>query len=406
MFDPSGQDVIHYQYWAKSMGNQNETLKNFDFGTSWSLPSRDQFVGAFWGMAIGDYVGAKVEGNTPARCAEVFKPVNRILTKGGSASNRESLYAISSIQADLKRLHGHYQFGQITDDTQLAREMGLSILESGQFNLSIFANRMARLYGEHKMVGAGPTTARAITRLLQGIHPSLSGVSGFGNGPVVRAMALGLVYCRLSPNDCQHLGSSVRAQSRITHFNTLCAEAALTYAYAISLLLAAGAPANTPHSPPSKREVLLLDVHAFICELTIRMTAASLSARMIGFMDRLTESLLLSPQKAALYLACIGGDDSYRRTYDTKTEGISGDAVSSLLWALYCFLKSPTDFAQILERVVVAGGDTDSTGALACALAGAYLGSSALPKGLVSLIDDQGVTGYLHTMIFFHDIGS
>ena len=46
-----------------------------------------------------------------------------------------------------------------------------------------------------------------------------------------------------------------------------------------------------------------------------------------------------------------------------------------------------------LETAIVAGGDTDSVGALTGALSGAYLGTRQLPPAFVGLIEDQGMRG-------------
>jgi hypothetical protein len=48
--------------------------------------------------------------------------------------------------------------------------------------------------------------------------------------------------------------------------------------------------------------------------------------------------------------------------------------------ALFAWLAHPTDARAAIEEVVLLGGDTDSTGAVVGALAGARLGDAALPR--------------------------
>jgi len=55
-------------------------------------------------------------------------------------------------------------------------------------------------------------------------------------------------------------------------------------------------------------------------------------------------------------------------------EGISGWAVSSVLWALYAFLLSPDDYWRTLMNAVWPAGDVDTTAAMAGAISGAYTG--------------------------------
>ena len=81
-------------------------------------------------------------------------------------------------------------------------------------------------------------------------------------------------------------------------------------------------------------------------------------------------------------------------TYVDKSDaevGIQGYAVTSVLVALFTFLSTPEDFAATLCATIAAGGDTDSTAALACCLAGAHLGASrAVPPCVEALLEDQG----------------
>lgn len=103
----------------------------------------------------------------------------------------------------------------------------------------------------------------------------------------------------------------------------------------------------------------------------------------------LKEWLVLEPEAARQQIRLLGQD------YDDGCgDGVSGFATSSLLWAFYCFLRSPTNLGVCLQLAIGAGGDTDSTAAMAGALCGAHLGYEAISKGecscLVQLINDKG----------------
>jgi ADP-ribosylglycohydrolase len=96
--------------------------------------------------------------------------------------------------------------------------------------------------------------------------------------------------------------------------------------------------------------------------------------------------LRLSPDAAAIEIAEIGMVADEKR----KWAGISPFVTSSVLWALYSFLRSPDDYWETILTAIGAGGDADTTAAMAGAIAGARLGSAAIPYELASRIHDQG----------------
>lgn len=67
----------------------------------------------------------------------------------------------------------------------------------------------------------------------------------------------------------------------------------------------------------------------------------------------------LKPVKAVKLIAKLGQD------YDDGSTGVSGFVVSSVVWSLYSFLVSPSNFVNTIVVAVSAGGDTDSTAAMA-----------------------------------------
>lgn len=65
--------------------------------------------------------------------------------------------------------------------------------------------------------------------------------------------------------------------------------------------------------------------------------------------------------------------------------------------AIYCFLHSQRPevrncgdhpFQTTLEFVMMVGGDTDTIGAMACAIAGAYYGDAVIPKNMLKRLED------------------
>lgn len=360
-----------------------------NYDNKW-FPNSSQFVGSYAGLAIGDFVGAVIEGNPPYRCKEIFQEVVNYVKISSKVSpdqaDRTSLRNIL-LKGCFTNLNGHFPFGQVTDDTQLARELGFTILECGaDFSSEIFANRIAQLYKEHRMVGAGPATAVALTKIISGISSSRSGGAGYGNGPVVRSLALGLIHCKIKENDYHLFKQKITNQSEVTHSSSFCSEAAITYNISIGLALHYGINLqryNVKLDPVHYLEQLIYKLRNIIHQ----------NSQIVEYILQLKHCIErnYNQMDALKMLSCIGGTKSYQQKHNYLQDGVNGDAVSSLLWSLFCFLKyANNDFVYVLQAAVEGGGDTDSVGALSCSLWGSYRGREDIPPCLTGLIDDQG----------------
>ena len=105
-----------------------------------------------------------------------------------------------------------YDLGQISDDTECARELALSIIESGgAFDVGHFGARLAAAHGDTQrivdtvgiqqdtgIVGQGPTSKYSLDRLLGGETWLTAGRDppggGKSNGAVMRVGPLGLLH--------------------------------------------------------------------------------------------------------------------------------------------------------------------------------------------------------------------
>ena len=65
-----------------------------------------------------------------------------------------------------------------------------------------------------------------------------------------------------------------------------------------------------------------------------------------------------------------------------------------MLWSLYSFLKNADDYLETIYTAISAGGDTDTTAAMAGAMSGARLGLDAVPADLAYRLTDNGEWGY------------
>src|SRR5579864_8983200 len=109
----------------------------------------DRFAGCLVGQALGDDLGFVVEGRGPNVCAAYVE----------SALRPRRLTGYS---------RGPFPIGQYSDDSQLARELALSLVACGGFDPTDYAARIAALFTENRIIGRGRSTEEAAYRIAQG----------------------------------------------------------------------------------------------------------------------------------------------------------------------------------------------------------------------------------------------
>lgn len=312
------------------------------------IAGADRFVGSLLGQCVGDALGFVVEGQPPAVCAAYSRDV---------------------VLAGHRPAHGApgFAFGQYSDDSQMARELMLSLAERRGFDPPDYAGRIAALFAEGRVVGHGRTTSEAAERLNVGVPWDLAGTPApaAGNGSAMRAAPIGLFYAdapeRLIAAACQ--------QSRITHADPRCCAGAVAIAGATALATRAGSI-----EPAEFLEVL-------------RQWTIQIEPTVATNLRQLQDWLTLPETEAVKLIARAGlppGVDSHWRG------GISAFVVASVLWALYAFLRSPDDYVRTIATAIWPGGDVDTTAAMAGAICGAHLGAAAVPEALSQRLTDRG----------------
>jgi ADP-ribosylglycohydrolase len=303
-------------------------------------------TGCLLGQALGDALGFVVE-------ARPFEVAHRYVDH----------YLRAGRAGDLA--HPDFAFGQYSDDTQLARELLLSVLDARGWSPEAFARRLSALFERGEDVGAGPGTRAAAARLSAGTHWSLAGTPApyAGNGSAMRAGPLGLVF-----GDTRARVTAAVEQSLVTHLDPRCAAGAVAVAHAVALA-ARGGP---------------LDATSFLFEV----------AALAGEQDQSVGSAIrglaawnhLPPAGAARWLHAEGLDPAYADEW----QGISAFVIPSVVWSLYAFLRDPDDYWSAVCTAIGAGGDTDTMAAITGAMAGARLGPSVLPGELIGQLNDRG----------------
>lgn len=303
------------------------------------------FAGCLVGEALGDALGMPVEGEPPEACRAYVKDVVR-------TSQLESFPAKI------------FPFGQYTDDTQLARELLLSLTVRGQIDPEDFARRLVTLFRSDGIIGIGAGTRKAISQLQKGVPWSKAATPSpsAGNGAAMRAAPIGLAY----RGKGKRLKEAAEIQSRVTHQDPRSAAGSVAIAEAVSIAL------DSPSVPPE----------AF-CESLAR-SCESLDPLLAGALRRLPSSLGAPPREVAPLLAATGMDEP------AEYSGIPGFVTGSVLWSLFCYLTHPDSYLDAVSLAIEAGGDTDTTAAMTGAISGARLGLDALPEDLAAFVNDRG----------------
>jgi poly(ADP-ribose) glycohydrolase ARH3 len=261
--------------------------------------------------------------------------------------------APAEIPGRLEMLEARLGRGTYTDDTQMAIVLAESLLDRGCIDPQALGLAFADAHDPRRGYGSG--TTRVLRLVRSGVHPHEAAGSAFGgegsqgNGAAMRIAPVAVRYA----DDAAALAKAARASARVTHAHPLAIDAAVAQAAAVAAALkgeppldAALAAATTP-------------------ELKGRLTKAT----------RLLDAGLRPPEAAAAL-------------------GNSSTCPESVPVAIYSAAAHESVEAAI-SFAVRCGGDTDTIGAMAGAIAAARTGASAIPSRWLEALE-EGRKGHSH----------
>jgi len=313
------------------------------------LPHKDQFSGCLIGQCLGDATGFVVEGYSPEACKRYVED-----------------YMKTGKVGEFGRWP--FPFGQYSDDSQLARELLQSYVACRRFDPADYAERIKLIFSERRIVAFGYSTKEAAKRLFQGVSWEKSGAlpPAAGNGSAMRAAPVGLFFF----DNPQMLIKAAHDQGRITHRDPRSSAGAVAIGGAVALAL----------------QAKTIDVQSFIS--TLAEWTGTIEPGFAVELGKLTEWLSLPPEEAITFISKAGFYADY--IDDDEWKGISAYVISSVLWSLYSFLRTPDDYWETMCTAIAVGGDVDTTAAMAGAISGAYLGIDAIPSNLAGYLTDRG----------------
>lgn len=321
----------------------------------------DRVRGCLLGMAVGDALGAPLEGLSS----------QQIKSHYGRVKNY-----VDGVQAWKRKPYRWRLRGLYTDDTQQALALCDILLEHGRID----QERLAELYlslanpkgtfvGAHR--GIGRSFRQVLAALERGVPAHLAGQEGAGIGAAMRIAPVPLFF----GDDTEALFDSAIAASLMTHRDIRSLSGALAVAHTIRRLVA-GEPRDPSlllwvASDLVKDENRLAADHA---ELVIKIGE---HARCLPRAVAHAEAVLDHPRDRALNALVDeanrhGAEPSCKR----PTQGFPPACIPTCLY----LLLTTDSFEEAVSDVVNLGGDADTAGAILGAMAGAYYGVDGIPK--------------------------
>lgn len=168
-------------------------------------------LGAYYGLAVGDALGAPVEFLTKREIAQ--RGTHREMTGGGWLKLKP---------------------GQITDDTEMSLYLGRAWIQAGGWNADIAAAHLAA-WLKHYPIDVGNTCRRGIRRyMLDGTLYGVPSESDGGNGAAMRILPIAMATF----GDDAAFEQAALEQAHITHYHPLSDAATLTLGRMVHVLLA------------------------------------------------------------------------------------------------------------------------------------------------------------------------
>ncbi|WP_162254937.1 ADP-ribosylglycohydrolase family protein [Arthrobacter sp. Soil762] len=317
--------------------------------------AHDRILGAMFGVALGDAMGMPSELWSRGR---VIKHFGRI---EGFLPAPKGHFIVDGFVA-----------GQVTDDTQQMIMLAESITHAGgrvdtetlAVDLVAWADRVGASDGKF----LGPTSARVIDRLRDGVPAADTGVAGTTNGAAMRIAPVG-VLCPSS--DIPALVAEVEASCKLAHHTNIAVAGAAMVAAFISSAI--DAPAD------QSRQATL---HAAL--------RASYGAGELGMSlgrDEPGASLIRRTMLAVDVANTAETDDEFLEfVYDII--GANTETTESVPASIALVIRAKGDPVTAVLLAANLGGDSDTIGAIAGGMCGAVAGYNAIPQHMINQLSE------------------
>tara|TARA_B100000959_G_C14998117_1_gene631835 strand:+ start:17141 stop:18088 length:948 start_codon:yes stop_codon:yes gene_type:complete len=288
----------------------------------------EKFQGALIGTLTGDALGMPVEGWT------------------GERIRREHGVIDSMLEARLGA-------GTYTDDTEMMVALAETLCQNRCIDPVFLSKSLINNFNENR--GYGVTTVIVLNFLRLNNNWEQAAFSHYpdgsmGNGACMRIAPVGVLF----HDRPEELIKQATKSAELTHGHRLAIEGAKLQAMAV-----AGATMT-----PACQDIGAKFVEDLLKDIIEPEYKISLN-KLLG--------LLSSPHDAEQI---------------TKILGSEMLALRSVPAAIYMFVRFNGDFKKIVSQAVSLGGDTDTVGAMAGAMAGAHLGLKSIPDEWFTMLEN------------------
>jgi ADP-ribosylglycohydrolase len=248
---------------------------------------------------------------------------------------------------------GRLPAGSYTDDSQMMIAILETLAQKGRMDGPALARRFLDNFDPRR--GYGGRIFGVMERLAKGAAWDQAGTDSFGNGGAMRVGVVGAFFA----DDLDACIKAALVQCRITHRHPQGLAGAVSQALAANLACRLGAQGLKPESS------------RFVMEIANRIES----------IDRHTANRIRAMPELPY------GDESGVIAVLAESYACDVTAAEAVPPALGAFLAAK-NAEQAIVIAVNLGGDTDTIGAMAGALAGAYWGLSNLPERWLQVLEN------------------
>ncbi|MAG58531.1 MAG: hypothetical protein CMJ83_19760, partial [Planctomycetes bacterium] len=326
----------------------------------------DRARGALLGMAVGEALGAPLEGLEPEMIEEKIGKITGYLDARKTQPEHRSGFFV----------HAVYE-----DETQAALAMSETLVRKGGFDVDALKTRLEELgqtidgntFGCYRRPRRNFRTA--VRRMLSGAAWEECGVNTAGSGAASRGIPIGVFY---RDDRDQRLRASVES-SLLTHRDPRAGAATASVAEAVAIVCALESPGDAKPAAIAKEiAAAARDAEELMAEKYETVLYPGYEPYLHQYSGAAAElqSLVALDIEPAFQKIIGWASDKGSRPITHATRGFSLTAVTS---ALYLFLTGLESFEDCVLDTICEGGNTDTLGCLVGGLCGALHGVDGIP---------------------------
>ncbi|MHA2008475.1 MAG: ADP-ribosylglycohydrolase family protein [Promethearchaeota archaeon] len=311
-----------------------------------ALDYLDKFQGTLIGVAIGDTLGHPFEGKLRRKIYSYFNNFDEFIQE-----NRDI-------------------FRTYTDDTQLTIHTAKALIQGNGFNTKEFIKEYVS-WLDDPPIGPGYGCISSIRKLKYDVPWKQAASNSGGNGTTMRISPIGLFYCK----DMKGLKTSAIKSSVITHSHPAASAGAIVIARAIAFLI--------DKSPDTSFSV---DEFFNVITSSISGSQEEIWEEFIEILNKLKSSLDMPIEAGLIKFSQSGVKSPYFIEQYLGQAFVHPYTISTVVCALFIFLKRLSSFRECILELASAGGDSDTVGAIGGSLAGSFFGLKDIPEEFIKLV--------------------